>query len=234
MVIVICDDDRAWNLRLYEWVTQYFNCHRLEIPQVHIYTNGEQLLGEEYYVDIAFLEVEISGRSGIYIGKELYKRNPSVLLFIQSIDDCYLDEALRAHAFRYFTKPFTKKRLYDNLSDALYEISKDDSKYVLRTMSGILMFYLRDIVYFETDRHKVYVHTKHGIFSIQKNICELEVELCHRNFYRTHRCYLVNLCHVERTDGYFLHMDDGSCVYLSRRRSREFYRALRMSLNNYK
>lgn len=66
-----------------------------------------------------FLDVEMPGFDGIYVGNELKKQNDSVIIFIVTSYLEYLDAAMRFHVFRYLSKPIDKQRLFQNLDDAL-------------------------------------------------------------------------------------------------------------------
>ena len=70
--------------------------------------------------DIIFLDIEMPGLNGIYVGNELKKRDKNTIIFIiTSYSECSLDEAMRFHVFRYPSKPIDKQRLFRNLKDAL-------------------------------------------------------------------------------------------------------------------
>ena len=84
------------------------------------YTSGDDLLLKERYADIAFLDVEMPGRSGIHVGARLKEYNPKIKVFIVTSFPDYLDEAMRFQVFRYLSKPIDKSRLFRNLKDAVY------------------------------------------------------------------------------------------------------------------
>ena len=69
--------------------------------------------------DLLFLDIEMPGMNGIYVGNELKKANKNVLIFVVTSYSEYLDEAMRFHVFRYLSKPIDRQRLFRNLKDAL-------------------------------------------------------------------------------------------------------------------
>ena len=50
------------------------------------------------------------GMNGIYVGNELKKSNPAVIIFIVTSYSEYLDEARRSHVSRYLSKPLEQQR----------------------------------------------------------------------------------------------------------------------------
>ena len=75
MRILICDDDRLFSAQLEKCITDYFHRNGLKAPEIAIFERGEELLGDTGERDIVFLDVEMPGLSGIYIGNELKKKN---------------------------------------------------------------------------------------------------------------------------------------------------------------
>ena len=69
--ILFCDDDSKILAQLQKYVCEYFEKGKLKRPEMKVYVSGEELLKAEQKADIAFLDVEMPGRSGIYVGAEL-------------------------------------------------------------------------------------------------------------------------------------------------------------------
>ena len=60
--------------------------------------------------DIASLDVEMPGRSGIHVGAELMQKNVYVKIIIITSFPDYLDEAMDFHVYRYLSKPKNQVR----------------------------------------------------------------------------------------------------------------------------
>ena len=105
MRIVLCDDDKDVLNLLKKYLQEYFSSGRLAQPAYSEYMSGEELLRAESRggmekVDIAFLDVEMLGLSGIHTGARLKKLYPKIKIFIVTSYPDYLDEAMRFHVFR--------------------------------------------------------------------------------------------------------------------------------------
>ncbi|MCQ5300311.1 response regulator, partial [Blautia wexlerae] len=68
--------------------------------------------------DIVFLDIEMRGMYGIYVGNELKSEIRNVIIFVVTSYSEYLDEAMRFHVFRYLSKPLNNQRFLRNLKDA--------------------------------------------------------------------------------------------------------------------
>ena len=119
MRILICDDDTLIIEQLKKYIESYFESNHLKCPELVSFTSGEALLTDKGEKDIVFLDIEMPGMNGIYVGNELKKANRNVIVFVVTSYSEYLDEAMRFHVFRYLSKPLDKQRFFRNLKDCL-------------------------------------------------------------------------------------------------------------------
>lgn len=82
MRIVFCDDDIEILNQLQRYVSEFFRGLGSTMPEFAFYESGDELLEHETSLDIAFLDVEMPGRSGIIVGAILKKINPQAKIFI--------------------------------------------------------------------------------------------------------------------------------------------------------
>lgn len=101
MRILICDDDTLIIEQLKKYIESYFESNHLKCPELVSFTSGEALLTDKGEKDIVFLDIEMPGMNGIYVGNELKKANRNVIVFVVTSYSEYLDEAMRFHVFRY-------------------------------------------------------------------------------------------------------------------------------------
>lgn len=119
MRILICDDDLELSQQLEKILISFFQKNSLKYPEIVIYNNGTDLLQDFQSKDIVFLDIEMPGMNGIYIGNELKRQNNNAIIFVVTSYSQYLDEAMRFHVFRYLSKPLDKQRIFRNMKDAL-------------------------------------------------------------------------------------------------------------------
>ena len=74
MRILICDDDTLMIEQLQRYIESYFKSNHLKCPQLDSFTCGESLLADQEEKDIVFLDIEMPGMNGIYVGNELKRQ----------------------------------------------------------------------------------------------------------------------------------------------------------------
>ena len=157
MRILICDDDSSITQSLSQIIKVYFKKKEVNVLDIVTFNDGDSLLSDKSPKDIVFLDVEMSGFDGIYVGNELKKQNESAIIFIVTSHLEYLDAAMRFHVFRYLSKPIDKQRLFQNLDDALELYYSINQKIAVETKSGVTSVLTCDIVYVEAKGRKVIV-----------------------------------------------------------------------------
>lgn len=193
MRILFCDDNVFILAQLRQYVEEFFRSIGGERPELESYSNGDDLLEKETQADIAFLDVEMPGVSGIHVGAQLKKANPHIKIFIITSYPDYLDEAMRFQVFRYLSKPIDKNRLFRNLKDAMYQYSMESKEYPIVTNEGIVVCRAEEIVCVETSQRKVLVYTVNGIIQSNESMDYWRSVLTLPCFYFPHRCYIINM-----------------------------------------
>lgn len=226
MRILLCDDDPMILVQMEKYLKEYFQKAHLRVPDIASYTSGDALLRSESTAEIAFLDVEIPGLSGIYTGEELKKKNPSIKIFILTSYMDYLDEAMKFHVFRYLSKPIEKARLFRNVKEALYQIEMETRPVAIETKDGVIVRQAEDIVFVETERHKTKIVTIDAVYEVNSPLRMWNDLLQIGGFYQTHRSFIVNMRYVGEftKDTVKLNLPDGqTCsAYLTKRRYSDF------------
>lgn len=225
MRILFCDDNREILEQLQEYVLEFFSELGGAKPECVSYSSGDALLEVEQNADIAFLDVEMPGTSGIQVGTKLKERNPHIKIFIVTSYPDYLDDAMRFQVFRYLSKPIDKKRLFRNLKDAVYQHNMDTREYPIVTAEGIVVRRAEEIVCVETVDRKVLIHTTDAILQSTNNMEYWRETLTLPCFYSTHRSYIINMRYVNAVfkDKILLkYIDMCKEAYLTRRKYTSF------------
>lgn len=223
MRILICDDDAETAKELEKILHCFFQKNSLKIPNIVLYDNGEDLLKDSGEKDIVFLDIEMPGISGIYVGNELKKSNKNIIIFIVTSYAEYLDDAMRFHVFRYLSKPLDEVRILRNLKDALELYNTTITKIPIETKQGVFVVPATDIIFIEAHSHKVIVHTLKQDFESVHSIKYWTEKLDMPCFFSSHRSFLVNLKHVSNFDHSLIHLYNNQYeAYLTRRKYTQF------------
>ncbi len=221
MRILFCDDDPQMLAQLQAIVQEFFMQLGIRQPEMAAYQDGEELLAQEQAVDIAFLDVEMPGISGIHIGAALKKRNPYVKIFIVTAYPDYLDEAMRFQVYRYLSKPIDKNRLFRNLRDAVRQYNIDSQTYAVETRDGIEVLRAEEIICVEVAQRKTLIYTTRGILQSVQTMRYWLQTLKLPCFFETHRSYIVNMRYVNAVskDQILLkYFEETKTAYLTRRK----------------
>ena len=147
MRIIICDDDMELAEQLEKILEEFFEKDSIKVPEIVIYNNGKDLLNDAKNKDIVFLDIEMPGMNGIYVGNKLKQKNKAVIIFVVTSYSQYLDEAMRFHVFRYLSKPLEKQRIFRNMKDALALYNSSIIKISIETKEGIFIVLSTDILF---------------------------------------------------------------------------------------
>lgn len=223
MRILICDDDTLIIEQLKKYIESYFESNHLKCPELVSFTSGEALLTDKGEKDIVFLDIEMPGMNGIYVGNELKKANRNVIVFVVTSYSEYLDEAMRFHVFRYLSKPLDKQRFFRNLKDALAYYNSITLKIPVETKQAVYSFPASQIIAIEAQGRKVIVHTARQDFDSIHNMNYWLEKLPQNSFFQTHRSFIVNFEHIVDFDHSTVHLSNPQITaYLTRRKYSSF------------
>ena len=233
MRIAICDDDILIIEQLKCYIKTFFESKNIKCPEIISFPSGESLLADKEDKDILFLDIEMSGINGIYVGQELKKANDRIIIFIVTSYPEYLDEAMRFHVFRYLSKPLDRQRFFRNMKDAVDLYNTITVKVPIETKQGIHILPASSIIMIEAQGRNVIVHTTLHDFKSVHNM-QYWLELLPKNcFFQTHRSFIVNFEHVTDFDHSLVHMAGSQFhAYLTKRKYSAFKEAYLLYLEN--
>lgn len=228
MRIVFCDDDSVILRQLLSLVKEFFANLGGAEPEYSVYCSGDELIRQSEQFDIAFLDVEMPGASGIHAGAKLKEKNPKIKIFIVTAYPDYLDEAMRFQVFRYLSKPIDKTRLFRNLKDAVHSYNIETCEFPIETSTGIFVRKSEEIICVETTNRKTIVHTTDGELISIKNMEYWREALSLPCFYSTHRSYIINMRFIYSISKDIVILKNGEQqmdAFLSRRKFTHFKNA---------
>lgn len=223
MRILICDDDRSVVEQLQKYIIEFFKHGKLKTPEIKSYSNGESLLSDVGSKDIVFLDVEMPGLNGIYVGRELKNKNKNTIIFIITSYVEYLDDAMRFHVFRYLSKPLDKQRLFQNMKDAIQLYNSTNILIPLETREGVYTCTASEIIYVETVGRIITIYTIERDFTVRQNIEYWKNTLNLPCFFQSHRSFIVNMKYVTDFDHSLIHLYHNQyTAYLTKRKYSQF------------
>jgi len=241
---ILADDDADQRKILKYYLKKY-----PEIKIVSEVSEGDRVLQhvKRFYPDVLFLDVELPGKSGIEVARQLSREDFHPLIVFFTSYPQYAVEGFEVEAVDYLVKPVEPARLEKaiqrimaELADHIPAASAPQPIETLQFLSIMFNDHARvvsvdDIVFFSVESGTVYVHLKKFSGPLRyRSIKRLEAELDPKRFVRVHRKYLVNVAHVREIVNWFKHsyhiiMDDEKQTELplSRRGARELRKLIR-------
>ena len=130
-------------------------------------------------------------------------------------------------ALSYLMKPLPWFAFSQELSRCLEAVSKRrGASVLLQSGTSTHRIDVADLVYIESIKHRLDVHTVSDTYSITSSLKAMEEQLAGHDFFRSNSCYLVNLAHVRGVADQECLMTGGDSLRISRPRKKAFMTAL--------
>lgn len=123
--------------------------------EIFPFDSGETFLDSFNNVsfDLVFMDIYMKGIDGIAAAMEMRQQNSKCLLVFLTSSMEFMPDAFSCHAFEYVIKPFSKKRIFHVLSDAV-KVLPQEQKYIELTINRkTVRIFLDKIVSIITDAH---------------------------------------------------------------------------------
>lgn len=168
-------------------------------------------------VDVAFLDIEMPGQSGLEALGVSSENTQPLVVFITAFEQ-YAVRAFEANAFDYLLKPFREDRLRNTLTrlrghmELLRKQSttpekgnsnSDVERIPIKSNGRIILLKTDEIDWIEAEHNYVRLHTRGITHLIRETMSALEARLDSRRFRRIHRSTIVNLDRIKEIQPWF-------------------------------
>jgi len=223
MNVLIVEDEPPIAADIEDYARQFCGRHQSRIKVAYSLDDAREYLEKEQ-IDLMLLDLNLSGRNGFDILKEISARN-----FHTIVISAYTDKALEAFEYGildFVAKPIRKERIQVAFERFLgrRKVEGKGAKFlVVHKASQYHLVPVESIRYFKADGYLVEIHeSAEKVNLIEKSLNHLEQILPER-FVRTHRSYIVDINRVLhyrhlRSGSYEMTMDDGTRIPLSGKR----------------
>lgn len=170
--------------------------------------------------DLAILDIQLAGkRDGIDLAWKIKEDYDFPFIFLTSNADMMtVGRAKKVNPPAYLIKPFSKEDLYSSIEIALYnhQIKPSEKKNSLLIKDALFVkdrhlfrkIRLEDIYYIKSDHVYIELHTNtKQKYLIRGSLSDLSSRLP-KNFYRTHRSYIINVNNMEAINASYVLIDN--------------------------
>ena len=225
--IGIVEDDPASAQLIVDYLKRYQSEFNQEFT-VSLFDDGETLV-ERYKptYDILLMDIEMARMNGLQAAKKIRERDDSVVIVFITAAPQYAISGYEVQALSYVLKPVPWFAFSQELKRSIDAVRRrNDDSMLVETGTNQMRVLLSDILYIESIRHTIIIHTFDGKLSITGTLKELETRLAEHDFFRSNSCYLVNLRHVTGVRDQDSVMSNGELLRISRPRKKAFMQAL--------
>ncbi|RMF30827.1 MAG: DNA-binding response regulator [Bacteroidetes bacterium] len=156
-----------------------------------------QILHEQP-VDLLFLDIQMPDLTGIEFVRTLDK--PPAVIFTTAYRE-YAIEGFELQALDYLVKPISFERFLKAANRARQTLQPSTppvtDHFFIKTDGQYVKIRLEEVLYFESDKDYLYVHTPKKRYMTLLSLKQLEQELPAGQFLRVHRSFIVNVQHIE-------------------------------------
>ncbi|MBQ7573151.1 MAG: response regulator transcription factor [Clostridia bacterium] len=196
--IAICDDDKDY----INTIEKYIDDVGENGIECDTYYSGEELIvaytdkGLKY--DIIFLDMEMDGLNGIETANKIRETDENALIIFITSYKQYVFESFKCSPFRFLLKPVEYDEFERVLRDAQKKLSKKNTTFTFSENQNIITLFYDDVIFFESKKHYVYVHTKDKIHKIRTTLSKICERLDKNIIFRVHKSFAVNFKYIQK------------------------------------
>ena len=225
--IGIVEDDESNRDALLNHLARYDAEHGVQFD-IRTFADGRELIeGYRPQYDILFLDVEMPDVDGFEAAHRVREVDTDVVIIFVTNMGQYAIKGYEVDALSYLVKPVPYFAFSQELKRSLSRVVRSGGdSLMLTTAGGIARVEVADVVYVESNKHRIAVHTLNGTYQLTGTLAAFEEELVPKGFFRPNRWFLVNLSHVTAVDQTNCRMVGGAELPVSRARRSAFLGAL--------
>ena len=196
--MAIVDDDEKSRMTLLDFSKRYEEEYQEKL-KCSLFSDGADI-AENYKAeyDIIILDIQMRFMDGMHAAEIIRKMDSDVILIFITNMAQYAIKGYEVQAMNYLLKPITYFAFSQEIHKAVMHIKERKKAYFyIRVDNGMLRLNAEEILYLESKKHQIIVHTMQESYSTRDSMKNVEQTLSAYNFVRCNNCYLVNLYFVE-------------------------------------
>ncbi|MDR1092636.1 MAG: LytTR family DNA-binding domain-containing protein [Clostridiales bacterium] len=231
--IAVVEDDDAEAKTISDYISRFQKESR-DVFKVARFWDGDEITSDyrpDY--DIIFLDIRMKGIDGITAARYIRRMDNDVALIFITHMAQYAIKGYSVGALDFLPKPVSYFSFSQQLKRSIEHIKrcKDNMYILLPTENGVVKMDVARVLFIESFKHKMTVHTKDGEYHLISTMKDLESRLAGRGFFRSDNSFLVNLAHVKAVEGSLVILDSAG-LNVSRSRKTSFLQALAAYVGN--
>ncbi len=240
--IAICDSDALAARKLNDSIRECLRQSGISIETIYYKDASflrEYLLHKEEILrhkdspcdfDYIFTEAWLTGGDSDYAPSnilpllaKLKQEIPDMNFIVVTGHSELIFDALRIPVYYFVRKDYLEQDLDAVCAKFRQDLRKRPKFYVFQTKTRMVRTAVADILYMESFRHTIMIHTLNGSFDIVQPLGSLYTQFEPYDFVQIHKSYLVNMLHIQSIEGLQITLSDGTSLLASRHRLVEIH-----------
>lgn len=165
----------------------------------------------KYRPDVAFVDIDLNGESGLECAKVLSELNPKLKVIFATAHSEYMANAFEVYAFDYLVKPFNVERVVRTLSKIKGEAKEEtlvlqpekySGKLMIRGKEQVVFVDKKEILLIERRESATDIVTADGTYKTSAALSAIGEKLDASEFMRCHKSYIINLSKISKIEPY--------------------------------
>lgn len=166
--------------------------------------------------DVVFLDIEISGASGLDCARIIADINPKTKIIFATAYAEYMSNAFEVYAFDYLLKPFNVERVDQTLQrildlarqkeaeplERIVKYEKGLDKLLVKGRESMSFVDIKDIILVQREEGSTVIYTAKDSFTTSAGLGEIEEKLDPEQFMRSHKSYIINVSQIRKIEPY--------------------------------
>ena len=224
MIRIACiDDEKTFRDTLNSFLNRY-SAEKDCQYQVEFFDSGMNfLLKKREFYNLLFVDIEMPEMDGMRFANKVREYDKKcVIVFTTNLQN-YAIKGYEVQAFDYILKPLSYPIFCKKMDRIMAAVSRNSyESIILTTEAEKKKVLISDIIYVETDGHKVVYHLRGQDIDQWCSMKETYAALKDYGFELCNSCYLVNLKCVEKISGDAVVLGGGIELHMSRPRRKKF------------
>lgn len=224
--VAIVEDEAFYAETIRDYIFKYSN-ENDEQFEVSLFSDGDGITKDFRPIfDIIFLDVQMKFMDGMATAEYIRKLDKDVILIFITNMAQYAIRGYAVDALSYLLKPVPYFAFSQELKRSLERLRNLNKSFLMiPSKNGVMKLTVRNILYVESYKHSLIVHTDNEEYSFVGTMKDMEKKLSDKHFYRCNNGYLLNLAQVTGVKDNFALVGKHR-LQISRPRKKSFLNAL--------